>query len=246
MTDTNMTDSVLDLLKSHTSVREYTDRPVDEATRTAILEAAFAASSSCFLHLVTVIRVTDPEKRRALFEASGTQPQVLSAPEFWVFCADYHRNQKLCAEADLGWTEQLVTGTLDVGICVQNAMTALEALGLGGCFIGGLRNHIADADRMLELPEQVYPVLGLAFGYPAYKNEVKPRLPLSVTVMENRYEEADPEALAAYDAVTEKYFATRSRSPREDSWSRGIEGVMKRERRTFMLDYLRSKGFVLK
>ena len=231
MTDTNMTDSVLDLLKSHTSVREYTDRPVDEATRTAILEAAFAASSSCFLHLVTVIRVTDPEKRRALFEASGTQPQVLSAPEFWVFCADYHRNQKLCAEADLGWTEQLVTGTLDVGICVQNAMTALEALGLGGCFIGGLRNHIADADRMLELPEQVYPVLGL---------------PLSVTVMENRYEEADPEALAAYDAVTEKYFATRSRSPREDSWSRGIEGVMKRERRTFMLDYLRSKGFALK
>ena len=237
---------VIALLRGHTSVREYTPEPVSAEDRRQILEAAFAASSSCFLQLVTVIRVTDTTLRKALYEASGNQPHVLSAPELWVFCADYHRDATLCADADLGWTEQLVTGTLDVGVVVQNAMLALEALGLGGCFIGGLRNHIADVDKLLKLPEHVYPVLGLTFGHPAYKNERKPRLPLEVTVMENGYQEASREALADYDKVTEEYFASRTRSPRKDSWTRGIEPVLKRERRTFMLEYLQSKGFAQK
>ena len=170
----NVDAPVVDMLCAHTSVRDYTDEPVSEAMRQKILDAVFAASSSCFLQLVTVIRVTDPELRRVMYEASGNQPQVLSAPEFWVFCADYHRDAGLCPKADLGWTEQFLTSTLDVGICVQNAMVALESLGLGGCFIGGLRNGIAKADQALGLPENVYPVLGLAFGHPAFKNEVKP------------------------------------------------------------------------
>lgn len=237
---------VVDLLCAHTSVRDYTDEPVSEAMRQKILDAVFAASSSCFLQLVTVIRVTDPELRRVMYEASGNQPQVLSAPEFWVFCADYHRDAGLCPKADLGWTEQFLTSTLDVGICVQNAMVALESLELGGCFIGGLRNDIAKADQALGLPENVYPVLGLAFGHPAFKNEVKPRLPQAITVMENRYVEPNVQELKAYDVVTGNYFATRSRSPRKDSWTKGIGGVLERERRPFVLEFLRSKGFAAK
>ena len=91
--------------------------------------------------------------------------------------------------------------------------------------------------------ENVYPVLGLAFGHPAFKNEVKPRLPQAITVMENLYIEPDAAELHKYDAVTETYFATRSRSPRKDSWTKGIGGVLARERRPFVLEFLRSKGF---
>lgn len=242
-----MTDkTVIDTLCEHTSVREYTDEPVSEELRRRILNAAFAASSSCFLQLVSVIRVTDPAIRQAMYEASGNQPQVLSAPEFWVFCADYHRNETICSDTDLGWTEQFLTATLDVGICVQNAMTALESLGLGGCFIGGLRNHVEIADKALELPEHVYPVLGLAFGHPAYRNEVKPRLPQTITVMENRYAEPRLQDVAYYESAMQEYYATRSRNPRDDSWTKGVAGILKRERRPFMLEFLHSKGFALK
>ena len=125
-------------------------------------------------------------------------------------------------------------------------MVALESLGLGGCFIGGLRNDISKADQALGLPQNVYPVLGLAFGHPAFKNEVKPPLPQTITVMENRYVEPNVQELKAYDAVTENYFATRSRSPRKDSWTKGIGGVLERERRPFVLEFLRSKGFAAK
>ena len=222
---------------AHSSVRAFTNEPVTAELRTQILDAARAASTSCALQVTSIIRVTDPALRARIAELSGGQAHVAAAPEFWVFCADYHRDAGLCPKADLGWTEQFLTSTLDVGICVQNAMVALESLGLGGCFIGGLRNGIAKADQALGLPENVYPA--------PYSDcfEVKPRLPQAITVMENRYIKPDADELQKYDAVTETYFATRSRSPRKDSWTKGIGGVLARERRPFVLEFLRSKGF---
>lgn len=55
--------------------------------------------------------------------------------------------------------------------------------------------------------------------------------------MENRYVEPNVQELKAYDAVTENYFATRSRSPRKDSWTKGIGGVLERERRPFIWSF---------
>ena len=172
------------VLRSHVSVREFENRAVEKDVRERILTAALAASSTCFLQLINIIRVTDPEKRQALMHLSGEQKHVVEAPEFWVFCVDYRRDAQLVAEADLGWTEQLVAGCLDAGICAQSAMAALEAEGLGGVFVGGLRNGIAEVDKLLQLPEHVVALLGLSFGAPAYKNELNPRLPPAVTVME--------------------------------------------------------------
>ena len=177
---------------------------------------------------------------------SGEQRHVVTAPEFWVFCADYGRDAALVEKADLGWTEQLVAASLDVGICAQSAMAALVAQGLGGVFVGGLRNGIEEVDALLNLPQNVVPLLGLAFGHPAWKNELKPRLPMSVTVMDNGYREAPRETIAAYDAQMHAYFKSRSRSPREDTWVNGISGILKRERRPFVKDFLQKKGFALK
>ena len=124
-----------DTLRAHTSVRAFTDEPVSQEDLEAIYESARAASSTCFLQVTTAIRITDKKLKAKLAELAGNQKHIIAAPEFWVFCADYHRDQVLVPKADLGWTEQFLTSTLDVGICVQNAMVALESLGLGGCFI---------------------------------------------------------------------------------------------------------------
>ena len=134
-------------MTEHTSIRRYTEAPVTDEERSAVEDAVRAASSSCFLQLVSVVRITDPALRDAFARLSGNQPHVKSAPEFWVFCADLSRDVARCPDAKTGWTEQLVMGVHDVGIAAQNAMTALEALGLGGVFVGGIRNGIAEADR---------------------------------------------------------------------------------------------------
>lgn len=129
---------------AHSSVRAFTNEPVTAELRTQILDAARAASTSCALQVTSIIRVTDPALRARIAELSSGQAHVAAAPEFWVFCADYHRLQLLCPEADLGWIEQFLVGCLDTGIMAQNAFTALESLGLGGCFIGGIRNGITE------------------------------------------------------------------------------------------------------
>ena len=232
-------------MAEHTSVRRYTDAPISEEDRSLIEDAVRAASSSCFLQVVSVIRITDPCLRDAFARLSGNQPHVKSAPEFWVFCADLSRDIARCPDAKTGWTEQLVMGVHDVGIAAQSAMTALEALGLGGVFVGGIRNGIVEADRLLKLPQQVIPVLGLAFGHPAQKNDVKPRLPKSVLFSENTYRVPDPSEIDAYDAMMRDYYRHRSAGAKDVSWTETLKPVMEREQRPWMQDYLRSKGWAL-
>lgn len=242
----NAINSTVAALTAHSSVRDFTHEPVSEAMRQAILDAARAASSSCFLQVCTIIRITDPDKREAFARLSGNQRHIVSAPEFWVFCADYHRDERMIGQADLGWTEQLLVACTDCAIMAQSAFAALESLGLGGVYAGGIRNGIEEADRLLELPRNVFPVLGLAFGHPASRNELKPRLPQSVLLCENAYQEPDAETLEAYDRTMSGYYAGRRKNPRQESWRDGIARILTRERRPFILEFLRKKGFALK
>lgn len=231
---------------AHSSVRAFTDEPVTSEMRTQILDAARAASSSCALQVTSIIRVTDPALRARIAELSGGQAHVTAAPEFWVFCADYHRLLVLCPEAGLGWTEQFLVGCLDTGIMAQNAFTALESLGLGGCFIGGIRNGIAEVSALLRLPQNVFPVVGIAFGHPAVRNPVKPRLPAAVTFMENGYEEPASTELDAYDETMRAYYAGRGSNAREATFRDSIRPVIARERRRFLLEYLQAQGFAFR
>ncbi len=230
-------------MTAHVSVRDYTDEPVSSEDRRAVMEAARAASSSCFLQQVSVIRVTDPVKRQALSELSGGQRHVVTAPEFWVFCADLARDQAIVPDAATGWTEQLVAATLDLGIMAQSAMTALESLGLGGVFVGGIRNGIEKVDELLELPQHAVPLLGLAFGHPAEKNGVKPRLPLSVLFSENVYRQASAAEMADYDRLTRDYYRNRPRGAKDVAWSETIRPILRREQRPFVLAFLQKKGW---
>lgn len=235
-----------DLLARHASVRSFTDEPVSPRDIAAIAAAARQSSSTCALQVVSVIRITDPEKRARLAELAGRQAHVASAPEFWVFCADLHRDAALAENPDLGWTEQLLYCALDAGIMGQSAMAALESLGLGGVFIGGIRNSIAEAAELLELPAQTAPLFGIAFGHPAQRNALKPRLPASVTFMENRYREADPAQMAQYDEAMRRYYASRPSSPKNALWSEEVKRLLARERRPGVLPFLQKQGFALK
>lgn len=236
----------LKLIAEHTTTRSFTDEPVSKEMREAIFNAARAASSTCFLQETSVIRVTDPAKKQRLSELAGNQKHVAEAPEFWVFLGDMHRNKKACPAADTGWAEQLMVVAMDCGIFAQNAMIALESLGLGGCYIGGIRNNIEEVTELLELPELVIPIFGIAFGHPKNKNELKPRLPATVTMMENRYEESDETVLAEYDELMREYFRNRAVGSKDCSWSETLPPILERERRPFMLEYLKKQGFCTK
>jgi len=167
----------IELLKAHRSIRKFTSRAVDQATVEMLIEAGQAAPTSSFIQACTVIQVARGERRNALAEMAGNQAYVAEAPVFLVFCADMKRHQLACsmhnAEMQSGFTEQFLTASLDCAIFAQNVTVAAESLGLGGVYIGALRNQIAEVAQLLELPELVYPVFGICLGWPDQNPEVK-------------------------------------------------------------------------
>ena len=76
--------------------------------------------------------------------------------------------------------EAKLVGAVDVGLALSNAIAASESLGLGIVPIGGIRKEAEAVAKLLELPEFVFPMVGLVIGHPADDSEVKPRLPKEV------------------------------------------------------------------
>lgn len=233
----------IDLLCSHRSIRAFTEQGIDEAQRSAIIAAAQAASTSSFLQCSSIIRITDPAKREQLVQLTGGQPWVSAAAEFWVFCADFNRHQQICPDAQLGRAEQLLLGCVDTALMAQNAMVAAESLGLGGVFIGGIRNSIAEVTELLELPKFVLPLFGFCIGHPADTPDVKPRMPHAMLVHENRYHAVDKNLLAQYDEQITTYYQQRDSNQRSETWSQLIQRLIIKETRPFILDYLHQQGW---
>lgn len=162
----------IELICGHRSIRHFTDEPISEAQCEAIINSARATSSSSFLQCSSIIRITDKALREELVTLTGGQKHVAQAAEFWVFCADFNRHLQICPDAQLGLAEQLLLGVVDTAMMAQNALTAAESLGLGGVYIGGLRNNIEAVTKLLKLPQHVLPLFGLCLGWPADSSRV--------------------------------------------------------------------------
>jgi len=239
----------IELLNAHRSIRKFTSEPIDQTVVETLVRAGQSAATSSFIQACTVIQVSAGERRNALAEMAGNQAYVAEAPVFLVFCADMKRHQLACsmheAEMQSGYTEQFLTASLDCGLFAQNVIVAAESLGLGGVYIGGLRNKIAEVAELLELPKLVYPVFGLCLGKPDQDPEVKPRLPLSVVLKQDRYDDSQDETtICEYDETVREYYRTRTGGNKEMSWSEQISGMLVKEARPHMLPFLQARGFL--
>jgi nitroreductase len=242
---------VVQLLKGHRSIRKFTDEPLSEEMVRDVIGAGLAAATSSNLQGATVIRVRNPETRAAVAELAGGQTYVETAAAFFVGCADLHRSATVCerngGSFSAGMTEHMIIATTDCAIAAQSSVAAAESLGLGICYIGGIRNDPARVTELLELPDQVFPVFGLCLGWPDQDPAIKPRLPLSVTLKEDRYDEGTDEAgVAAYDAQMRKYYLERTGGKLDRTWSADMEKLLGKESRPHMLPFLNSQGFATK
>lgn len=236
----------IDLLRSHRSIRRFTDEPITDEQRAAIVASAQAASSSSFLQCTSIIRITDKALREQLVPLTGGQQHVAQAAEFWVFCADFNRHLQICPEAQLGLAEQLLLGVVDTAMLAQNAFTAAESLGLGGVYIGGIRNGIEAVTELLALPKHVLPLFGLCLGWPDEDHGIKPRMPAAMLMHENSYQPVDENVLAQYDEEMAQYYLSRGSNSRRDTWSDHIRRTIIKENRPFILDYLHKQGWAVR
>lgn len=187
---------VIDQLHSRKSVRVYLDRPIEEAEKKAILEAALQAPTAGNMAMYTILDITDPEKKLALSKSCDDQPFIATAPLVLIFCADFRRwYDVFCSyvedvrKPDLG---DLFLAQADTLIAAQNAVVAAQSLGIGSCYIGDITENFEYHRELLNLPQYVVPTAMLCFGYPTGQQcnrEKPPRFSVEDMVYENGYSE---------------------------------------------------------
>jgi nitroreductase len=191
---------ILEHMVNRSSVRDYIpEKPIPVEHQQRIVQAAQMSSTSYNLQTYSIISIEDAEKRKMIAELSGKQWFICDASLFWIFCVDLHKMDYVTDRAGYKYfqsqfLESTLMGAIDTALVAQTASIEAEMLGYGICMIGGVRNHIDRLVEILNLPEKVFPLIGLCIGYPKRKNPPKPRLSLNGIFMKDQYEKAEVEA----------------------------------------------------
>lgn len=247
--------NVIETLLSHRSVRHFEDKPLTREQIEWIVSSAQAASTSSYIQAYSIIGVTDVAKKKKLAELANNQSYVENNGHFFVFCADLHRHEVIGEMEEkevipsLESTEKFMVMLIDTALAAQNAAVAAESLGLGICYIGGLRNNLEAVCDLLKTPKKVIPLFGMAVGYPEKVNDQKPRLPISHIYHENEYEQdADLyiKQLADYNESISQYYKERTSGKRDDTWTEQMAKMLSNPTRMYMNDFIKKNGLDIK
>lgn len=240
---------VINLLKSHRSIRKFTDQKIPRDLFLELIRAGQSAATSSHVQAYSVIHATNMANRETIAELAGGQPYIASCSDFLVFCADMKRPtdsaERTGTDVVRGMTEQFLVASVDTALMAQNVVVAAESAGLGICYIGGIRNNPAEISELLQLPDHVFPVFGLCLGYPDQDPEVKPRLPVESILMEDVYRE-DQDSVNRFDDTMHSYYQQRTGGNKDTNWSKQLGPLFSAKLRAHMREFLNKRGFDLK
>jgi FMN reductase (NADPH)/FMN reductase [NAD(P)H] len=199
---------VIETLLKRKSVRAYDERAIEPDVKAAILQAALRAPTAGNMMLYSIIDVTDQRIKDRLAITCDNQPFIARAPMVWVFLADYQRwydyflasdVEAVCQQKkeSMRTPEQgdLFLACCDALIAAQNAVIAAESFGLGSCYIGDIIEQYEAHKELLNLPQYVFPICMLVFGYPTQQQkdrEMTKRFDQKFILFENGYRQLTP------------------------------------------------------
>jgi nitroreductase len=247
---------LFDSVLAHRSVRRYADRELAPGTLELLIAAAQSAPTSSNLQAWSVVAIQDPERKAKAALLAGDQGFIRQAPLFLLFIADLSRlddasRQHGLPGTGLDYLELFLIAALDATLAAQNTIVTAEALGLGICCVGAVRNRPQEIAGLVGLPQRAIAVFGLAVGHPDPQAPaaVKPRLPQTEVLHRESYSSAGrAQALADFDRVALAF--ARSQGLSSPPWTRqiaervgSVEVLRGRER---LADNLRARGFPLR
>lgn len=252
----------VETMLAHRSVRAFLpSKPLPKGTLELLVAAGQSAATSSNLQTWSVVSISDQGVKSQVAQLAGGQAFIRDAPLLLVFCADLQRLTAASAlrgaagEA-LAYTEMFLMASVDAALAAQNASVAAEALGLGACYVGAVRNRPREVAGLLGLPRRVVALFGLAVGWPdpARPALVKPRLAAGEVLhrevwggghdgvsQEGRFGEYD-DALATFNAgqKREGVPAWTERAAKR------VEGVADLHGREIWNEVLKERGFDMK
>ena len=194
---------VMEVLTKRKSIRAYEERDIPAEVRAEILNATLRAPTAGNLMLYSILEITDQATKDKLAVTCDHQPFIARAPLVWIFLADYQRwydyflasgVEEICKQKKLPLQKpgeaDLFLATCDALIAAQNAVIAAESFGIGSCYIGDIMEQYETHREMLSLPQYVFPICMLVFGYPTQQQKdsgYTHRFDEKFILFENRY-----------------------------------------------------------
>ncbi len=205
-----MANSQLNYLKNRCSVRNFSEKEVEEEKFEEIIESGQRAPSAGNMQPYSFIVIRDEEKRKKLYELSQEQNWVKEAPLLIYICVDLRRDKGFTEYFEGEWADhdglgRLLFPIIDASLAAQNMVTAAEMLELGSVFVGTPTEYPEEIDDLLSLPECVYPLVLLCIGYPDEKPEKTYRWSCSSVVYYDEYEELKEEEIEDYAKTIEDF-----------------------------------------
>ncbi len=192
-----MDNAYVDLILNRATTRSFLDKDVPDETLWKLARAAQQAPFTGQMYAFVYTR--DKEKKETLSKHLGRF--IAQAPVFVLFCLDFRKLEKFIAykgrENKASDLQMLFLGIQDVSYAAMNFVMAAEALGLGTCFFGGAPMIEPVLSGMFNLPDRVYPLVGMVLGHPAKKPAPRPRIPTSCVLFRDEYHDLDENEVRA-------------------------------------------------
>ena len=188
--------NIPDLLKtiiSRSSVRKFSDKPISKELLTILLTAAQSAPSKSNLQQYSILIMQDETIKMKVADLIGNTKWALSAPVFLLFLADIRRNINITKNKGYDHknnnVDTFMNAVIDSALSMQSLICAAEASGLGICPISMIRNIIDEIKKICQLPKGVFPIAGLALGWPDEKAPISIRMPQDIIIHNDYYNE---------------------------------------------------------
>ncbi|MCE6995300.1 nitroreductase family protein [Saccharothrix sp. S26] len=187
------------LLENRFSVRSFRDAPVDDDLVERVLAASTRAPTSFNFQGYALVVVRERARRAALAELIG-KSFVAVAPAFVLVCADPGRLWDFGARHDVAVGPQHddlgLSAVVDASLAGMCLALAAESVGLGTVMVGAVRNRVGAVSALLDLPEGVRVLFGVAIGWTDEVRRPRPRLRPGLVVHRERYSAASRTAAA--------------------------------------------------
>jgi len=165
---------ILDLMKNRYSVRKYKSDELEEEKLNKAIEAARLAPTAVNKQPFQLIVIKTKGKEK---ELNRIYPADWFVEAPILICA--------CALPDEGWTRRdgKNYSEVDTTIAMDHLILAAASLGLGTCWIAAF--DLEAAREVLDIPENVLPLVFTPLGYPDIEPGIKRRKSIQKLV---RYE----------------------------------------------------------
>ena len=152
--------AAIDAIMTRTSIRAFTDQPVEPEKIDVLLKAGMAAPSAVNRQPWAFMVITEREGLDALAAVHPNARMLSTAQAAIVVCGDL--TKAIEGPMSAFWVQ-------DASAATENILVAANALGLGAVWTGVFPNpeRVSAIAEVLELPSSVIPLNVIPIGYPA-------------------------------------------------------------------------------